>query len=356
MAVNIAPQARLQFTDANGLPIVGGKLFTYLAGSSTKQSTFTTSTGASSNTNPIILDSAGRTPSGVWLTSGISYKFILAPATDTDPPTSPIFTEDNITGINDALVNNFNQWIVKTNTPTFISTTSFSLVGDQTTDFHVGRRIKTVNSGGTFYATILTSVFTTLTTITLTMDSGVLDTGISSVEIGLLTVTNSSVPNASETYSGKAQIATQAIVNTGTNDLQFVTPLKLKTLVDAREAAVMQFSTASGTVPDSTTRYMGMAIVSTVDADAWIRVPYACTVRNLHTQVPGSATGTRTYTVMVNGVASSITAAASGATTQAQDTTNTATLAAGDRLSIRIVTSGGSDVVTHNATVKLISL
>lgn len=161
---------------------------------------------------------------------------------------------------------------------------------------------------------------------------------------------------ASETLTGIAEIATHAETNTGADDARIVTPLKLKTLIDARESAVMQFSTASGTVPDGATRFMGTAIVSASDTDAWIRVPYACTVKNLHAQVPGSATGTRSYTVMVNGVASSITAAASGTITQAQDTVNTATLAAGDRLSIRIVTSGGSDVVIHNATVKLISI
>lgn len=77
------------------------KLFTYAAGTTNKLSTYTDSTGNTANANPIVLDSAGRTPNGLWLTDGSSYKFVLAPANDTDPPTSPIWTEDNI-GSNDA--------------------------------------------------------------------------------------------------------------------------------------------------------------------------------------------------------------------------------------------------------------
>lgn len=101
MAVNIAPPARLQFEDANGNPLSGGKLFTYLSGTTTKQSTFTTSTGGVANANPIVLNASGYTPSGVWLTAGISYKFVLAPSTDSDPPSSAIWSEDVINGIND---------------------------------------------------------------------------------------------------------------------------------------------------------------------------------------------------------------------------------------------------------------
>lgn len=96
MAVRLAPSARQQFLDTAGNPYVGAKLFTYLAGTSTKQATYTTSAGDVANANPIILDASGRTPSGLWLTEGADYKFVLAPAFDTDPPASPIYTEDDI--------------------------------------------------------------------------------------------------------------------------------------------------------------------------------------------------------------------------------------------------------------------
>ncbi|MFA6060824.1 MAG: hypothetical protein WC756_21685 [Taibaiella sp.] len=116
MPVKIAPPPRQQFENANGIPYSGAKLFTYLAGGTTKTATYTDSTGGTANANPIILDSAGRTPNGLWLTQGLAYKFVLAPSTDTDPPTSPIFTEDNVRGVNDPTDStSYTQWVVGLN-------------------------------------------------------------------------------------------------------------------------------------------------------------------------------------------------------------------------------------------------
>lgn len=90
----LAPYAKQQFFDNNGVPLAGGKLFTYQAGSTTKLATYTDFTGNTPNANPIILDSAGR--ASIWLTPSTAYKFVLSPSTDTDPPTNPIWTVDNI--------------------------------------------------------------------------------------------------------------------------------------------------------------------------------------------------------------------------------------------------------------------
>ena len=72
-----------QFFDNNGVPLSGGKLYTYQAGTTTLQTTYTTSAGNVARTNPIILDSAGRVPSGgeIWVTSQ-SYKFVLYTSVD----------------------------------------------------------------------------------------------------------------------------------------------------------------------------------------------------------------------------------------------------------------------------------
>ena len=79
MGVKIAPDARRQFINASGVPYSGAKLFYYAVGSTTKQNTYTTSAGSVANSNPIVLDSAGRTPYGVWFTEGLTYKEVLAP-------------------------------------------------------------------------------------------------------------------------------------------------------------------------------------------------------------------------------------------------------------------------------------
>jgi hypothetical protein len=98
MTVNLSALAgagQQFFTDA-GVPLSGGKLYSYAAGTTTPQATYTSSSGSTAHTNPIILDSAGRVPGGeIWLTAGSSYKFVLKTSTDTT-----IATWDNITGIN----------------------------------------------------------------------------------------------------------------------------------------------------------------------------------------------------------------------------------------------------------------
>jgi hypothetical protein len=69
-----------QFFDNNGIPNAGGLIYTYQAGSSTLLSTYTTVNGTIANTNPIVLDAYGRTPSEVWMQTGYSYKFIIQTA------------------------------------------------------------------------------------------------------------------------------------------------------------------------------------------------------------------------------------------------------------------------------------
>ena len=98
-AVSLSPVAGAgwQFFDNNGNPLSGGKLFTYAAGTTTNQATYTSSSGNTAHTNPIVLDSAGRVPSGeVWLTNGQSYKFLLKTSADVQ-----LWSADNVSGIND---------------------------------------------------------------------------------------------------------------------------------------------------------------------------------------------------------------------------------------------------------------
>lgn len=96
MAVNLSmlAGAGAQFFDNNGDPLTGGKIYTYFAGTTTPVTTYTTNAGTVAHPNPIVLDAAGRVPSGgeIWLTDGISYKFIVRTSTEV-----LIGTYDNIT-------------------------------------------------------------------------------------------------------------------------------------------------------------------------------------------------------------------------------------------------------------------
>jgi len=97
MAVFLSPVggAGAQFFDNNGNPLSGGKLYTYAAGTTTPQATYTSSAGATFHSNPIILDAAGRVPgsSEVWLQFA-PYKFVLKDSNDV-----LIATWDNVSGI-----------------------------------------------------------------------------------------------------------------------------------------------------------------------------------------------------------------------------------------------------------------
>ena len=198
MANYLSPFANRQFIDANGKPYSGAKLFTYISGSTTKVTTYKDSAGSSSHTNPIILNTRGESADGsgvtypIWQIGGSAVKFVLAPSTDTDPPGSPIVTWDNISGVNDTSIT-IDQWIAG-NTPTYINTTQFTLIGDQTSILHIGRRVKASVTAGTVYGTITTTAYTTLTTVTLFFDSGVLDAGLSAISYGILTSTYPSIP------------------------------------------------------------------------------------------------------------------------------------------------------------------
>jgi hypothetical protein len=95
-----------QFFTNTGAVLTGGKLYTYAAGTTTPATAYTTSAGNVPWTNPIVLDAAGRVPSGgeIWITDGINYKFILRDSNDV-----LIATYDNISGINSNFISFTNQ-------------------------------------------------------------------------------------------------------------------------------------------------------------------------------------------------------------------------------------------------------
>jgi hypothetical protein len=115
MAVNLSPYGGVgaQFLDNAGNVLTGGRIETYAAGTTTPQATYTSSAGITFHANPIILDASGRVPAGgeIWLTDGVSYKFVLK-----DSNNVLIATYDNVTGINSNFVNFVNQQEIQTAT------------------------------------------------------------------------------------------------------------------------------------------------------------------------------------------------------------------------------------------------
>jgi len=195
MSVFLSPigGASEQFFTDQGVVLAGGLLYTYEAGTTTPQATFTDSTGLTANPNPIVLNSSGRAPNEIWLQGGQTYKFVIE--TSNNVTVTP-GTWDNIAGINDtsASSGSSSEWLAIAGTLTYISATQFTISGNQTGTFTSQRRIQAVVGAGTIYGTIASSVFTTLTTVTVVWDSGQLDSGLSAVLVSLLTSTNASIP------------------------------------------------------------------------------------------------------------------------------------------------------------------
>lgn len=192
MPAYLSPLFNEPQSDANGNPLSGGKIFTYVGGSvSTPAATYTSSTGTVPQANPIILNSRGVPDNPIWLTGGAAYKFVLQDANGNT--LAPTF--DNVQGINDpAAVSSQSEWTPLAATPTFLTATTFSVPGDQTGTLQPGRRLRTSNSGGVLFSTIFSAVFTTVTTVTVVNDGASLDSGLSSVSYSILSATNPSVP------------------------------------------------------------------------------------------------------------------------------------------------------------------
>ena len=86
---SLTPTPKQQFFDANGNPLVLGKVYTYAGGTTTPIATYVDQVGATANTNPIILDARGM--ANIWLQSTVSYKFVVTNSADVLQ-----YTTDNI--------------------------------------------------------------------------------------------------------------------------------------------------------------------------------------------------------------------------------------------------------------------
>lgn len=170
---------------STGLALVGGKLYTYAAGTTTPQATYSDAALTSANANPIILDANGE--ASIYVGAN-AYKFVLQDSTG-----AAIWTFDNYAP-NLATPSPYpSGWVQYLSPVTFVNTTNFSVTGDQTTTFTAKRRLRSSNTAGTIYSTIVGSTFAAgITTVTLVNDSGVLDSGLSAVYYGIESYTNPS--------------------------------------------------------------------------------------------------------------------------------------------------------------------
>ena len=92
----LSPIGNSPQSSTSGAPLNAGQVFTYQAGTTTPVATYTDSTGATPQANPIVLNTYGLPSSPIWLTAGQAYKFVIK-----DSLGNTIRTIDTVSGIDD---------------------------------------------------------------------------------------------------------------------------------------------------------------------------------------------------------------------------------------------------------------
>jgi hypothetical protein len=87
----LMPVPQQVFLDASGNPLNGGLVYTYIAGTTTPLSTYSDLALSVPNTNPIVLNSAGRNAAGGIYLSAANYKIIVKTSAG-----ATIYTQDNV--------------------------------------------------------------------------------------------------------------------------------------------------------------------------------------------------------------------------------------------------------------------
>lgn len=364
MAAYLSPifGAGAQFFTNQGIILSGGKLYTYQAGTTTPLTTWTDSTQIVANANPIIADSAGRLANEIWLQASTTYKFIL-----TDSNDNTLGTWDNIAGLNDITSSvTVSEWETTSLTPSYIDASSFSVSGDKTSTFTINRRLKLAVSAGTVYGYVVSSAFGgAVTTIVMQPDSTVLDSGLSSVNVGLISSVNTSAPqqlfamNAPVTVASASTTPIGAALSASVYISGVVTITAFDTVLNGiikfvgwNEATPITYNATSMRLIGAASRTNNagdFSIFRSLGSGNWIEVVYQERSGGIHGNVVGNVTGNLAGNVTgnVNGnltgnvtgnadtattVTTTIASAATGTTqTAADNSTKIATTAYVDR-------------------------
>lgn len=145
-----------QFLDDDGVPLSGGVVYVYAAGTTDAIDSYTTSAGDTANANPIVLNARGEPTSGIYGLNDTAYKINLEDANNVQITNWPI---DNL--YPGAQAGQYQPSYVAA----YSDADTFTIAGtDVTTIFHAGLRIK-LTGGSDRYATVTSSSFSTDTTV-----------------------------------------------------------------------------------------------------------------------------------------------------------------------------------------------
>lgn len=214
----LATNVSFQCFGLDGKPLAGGKVYTYSAGTTTSKATYTTMAGTVANPNPVILDQNGKAK--IFLGDG-SYRLQIKDSSD-------------------ALIDDIDQ------------------ISRYVTQSEFATFQQTVNDGVTQLTEVREQIDVFVSTSIGNQKgfaNGIapLDPNVKIDPIYLPSLPNTAIPQATETTLGVAKIATSAIAQTGVNDTDFITPLKLKNIAFGAAQSSKSKTLVSGTTYTNTT-------------------------------------------------------------------------------------------------------
>ena len=182
-----SPPLRLQFFyPGSSNPLSGGQVISVQPGTFAVYNqapfypmiTYQDALGVTQNVNPGVLDGSG------------SISMFLTGPTDLyvfDPNSNLVVTQKNVSAAPAVTASN-PQWILQSTVVSYISSTSFSVPGNQTAFYTRGTRVLSNISAGSIYGTISASSSggtPIVTTVTVIWDSTTLNNTVTSVALGI---------------------------------------------------------------------------------------------------------------------------------------------------------------------------
>jgi hypothetical protein len=294
----LLPVLKSRFTDANGVPLAGGKLYTYVANTSTPQATYTDQTGATPNTNPIILDANGA--ADIWLNDSF-YKFILTDVSDVT-----ILTKDNVSVASDSAASAATSATNATNSATAAAASATAASASSTSAATSASNALTSASNASTSATNAANSATTATT----------QAGIATTQAG----------NASTSASGASTSATNAANSATAANTSATNAANSATTAGTNATNAANSATAAGT---SATNAANSATAASTNASgaSTSATNAANSATAASTSASNASTSTGTATTQAGNASTSATNAANSATAAGTSATNAASSA-----------------------------
>ena len=274
----LTPVAKMQFFDVTGAPLVGGLLYTYSAGTTTPQASYTDSTGATANTNPVVLDSRGE--ANIWL-GAATYKFRLCAADNTE-----LWTVDNISAPTSAL-----SPVLSGNVTIDSSTSGPALKITQTSTGPSLRIQDPINAGNAFVlvdSTGLVGIGTQSPATALDVNNGVIQLSSSGTSRTTISADASNTTIASPGVRG-------FIITTGGTARITVSSAGATTLSGALTVSSGGANITGGvTVPSGGVNVTG-TVTATTFTGAWTNIPSGTIMLFVQTSAPTGWTKSTTH-------------------------------------------------------------